>query len=350
MNDTNKSTFFTANFMFMVLAYAFIFGSLIMAVLEVNFKMSIIVIQYGIIFLPILIVMLSNGISIKEKFRFNPIKLSTVLKTIGITLTALPIAYTLNFIVNVILIKLDLFQVQTLDLGTGVGNYVIIVLLVAVTPGIVEEFFFRGLMFSSYREKMNPTKAIIFTGLFFGLFHFNLQNLMLPAFLGMVFAWLVYITDSIYTSMIAHGLFNFIGSIIMYSNQSTAATEDLDTALVLLDEQAGIILISLIVVSAISGAAMFALMYWLKSDFIKVKIGDTITIKDHKMLITDVDEEGISVVHNDENKKISFKTLKKLNHKIDKLKVEYGSTSSWNTLFVLMVVILYVGFMFLSYS
>jgi len=327
----------------MILAYVFIFGSLIMSFLDVPFKWTIIIIQYGIIFLPILIVMKMKGISIKEKFRFKPISFFTVIKTVLITIAALPIAYTLNFIVNIILMKLDLFQVQTLDLGSGTFNYFIVVFLIAVTPGIVEEFFFRGMMLSSYREKMSIRNSILLTSVFFAMFHFNIQNFMLPFFLGLIFGWMVYITDSIYTSMIAHGVFNFIGSILMYNNQG-GSSEDIDAALVMLDEQAGAVVIVMLIISVFAGAVLAALMYWLKSAYIKIEAEDNIVIKDHPMQVVSVGDDHIIVDHKGEEKKILFSTLKKLSYKVNSKTKDYGEINRLNYIAMFMVIALFIGF------
>jgi len=350
MNESTKSTFFTANMMFMVLAYAFIGGSLIMQFVGVGFNLSIAIIQYGIILIPILAIMRYKGVNIKEKFRLNPIKFRTVVKVILVTVAALPIAYTLNFLVNFILIKLDLFQIQTMDLGAGTVSFIMATLLVSITPGICEEVFFRGMMFTGYEEKMSPMKAMLISGLFFGLFHFNLQNLMLPTFLGVIFAWLVYTTNSLYSSMIAHGLFNFIGVLIMMNGQSDTSTESLDSALILLEEQGGQILMSLMIVSIVASAFLFLFMYLLKKDFVHLNIGDTLIIKDHHLKITGVDEHSVQILQKDEIKVITKSKLKSLDYKIIREKKSYSKISKWNYVFIGFVLVLYIGFTVLIYG
>lgn len=349
MSETNQKTFLTSNILFMILAYAFIAASLLMGYFEIPFKWTIVIIQYGIIFLPILLVMKFKGVSIKDKFRFKPISIMTGIKAILITVAALPIAYTLNFLVNIILMKLDLFQIQTLDLGTGTFNYFIIVLLIAVTPGIVEEFFFRGMMLSSYQEKMSVRKSIVLTSLFFAVFHFNIQNFMLPFFLGLIFGWMVYITDSIYTSMIAHGVFNFIGSIIMYNNQGGSA-EDVDAALLMLDEQAGVVIVGLLIISIFSGGILAGFMYWLKSSYIKVNVNDTIIIKEHPMKVVSIGDDYMMVEHEAAEKKVLFSTLKKLSYKIQQGEKEYGEIDKLNYIAVIMVLALFLGFTFIAFG
>lgn len=352
MSETKKSTFLISNAMFMILAFTFIIGSLIMVYFKVNFRLSIIIIQYVIIFLPILIVMKVKGVDIKKQFKFNSISIVTAFKVALITLAAIPIAYTLNFLMNYILIKMDLFQVQSMDFGdtSGPVNFIVISFLIALTPGFCEEFFFRGMMFSSYEQKMSPLKSMVITGLLFGLFHFNLQNLMLPAFLGIILAWLVYITNSIYSSILAHSLFNFIGGLFMMLNESNASAEDLDSALIVLEEQGGAVLVAMLVFSLFASAALFGLMYWLKRDYLDAKAEDTIVFKDKEMIISNIDEDQITVIHEDEERMIKMKTLKKVPYKIRKRKRVYEDFSKTNYFFVSMVIILYIGFVIFSYT
>ena len=50
----------------------------------------------------------------------------------------------------------------------------------------------------------------------FRSYHFNIQNLLGPIFLGVIFGYMVYKTGSIFTSMIAHGVNNAIALSISY--------------------------------------------------------------------------------------------------------------------------------------
>lgn len=98
----------------------------------------------------------------------------------------------------------------------GVG-YILLALLVCVGSPIVEELFFRGLLFSSLLERLAPlgrgvsiAAAVILTGLVFGLAHFEpLQFLALAGF-GMVLALLAYSTGRLGSSIVAHISFNTV--------------------------------------------------------------------------------------------------------------------------------------------
>lgn len=74
---------------------------------------------------------------------------------------------------------------------------------------------FRGTMMLGY-DKMGYKKSIFITALLFGIFHFNVMNLLGPIFLGIILGFLVYKTNSILSSMLAHTLNNGIALTIGY--------------------------------------------------------------------------------------------------------------------------------------
>lgn len=350
-NIQENKNFFTANLMFMLLAILFISGSFLMQALSVSFKGTIIIIQYVIILIPIVLAMKLTGVNIKKHFRLKRISFKTAIQVILITLFSLPIAYTLNFIMNYILIKLDLFQIQSMDVGSGVFNFFIMTLLISVTPGICEEVFFRGMIFSAYEGKMQSKYAILLSGIFFGLFHFNLQNLLLPTFLGIVFGYLVYKTGSIISSMIAHTLFNFIGLIVMYFSPDSNASE-LEEAIKVMNETGLQAIIFLIIVSGISVGILYLLLKWFNKSLETIELDDILVIKKDHAKVISVEEDYYHVEVLGENKRINKDTLKELDYKVIKQvnKVENNKVSLINFLFIGTVISLYIGFMVIIYT
>ncbi len=59
-------------------------------------------------------------------------------------------------------------------------------------------------------------KAIIYSAILFGIFHFNVQNLLGPIYLGLLFGIIAYKTDSIYPTIIGHTVNNTIALTIGY--------------------------------------------------------------------------------------------------------------------------------------
>ena len=95
------------------------------------------------------------------------------------------------------------------DQGT-IPNKIYLIIAYAVLPAICEEFIFRGILCHEY-EKGGVLRAIIISSVFFALLHFNLQNLPLYLFSGIVLAMTLYCTRSLLGSVLAHFLYNIFG-------------------------------------------------------------------------------------------------------------------------------------------
>jgi sodium transport system permease protein len=94
-----------------------------------------------------------------------------------------------------------------------------LLLLVAVVPAICEEVLFRGVFLSGIRRRMTPMRAILLNGIVFGAFHVpsaTVYRLLPSAVLGMLLAWVVLRTRSIWPAMVMHFVNN--GSIVVLSS------------------------------------------------------------------------------------------------------------------------------------
>lgn len=77
----------------------------------------------------------------------------------------------------------------------------------AVIPAICEEYIFRGIIFGSYKRR-NPFKAVILSSLLFGLIHMNVNQFIYAFIMGCIFCLLVYATNTVMSSILAHMFFN----------------------------------------------------------------------------------------------------------------------------------------------
>jgi len=80
---------------------------------------------------------------------------------------------------------------------------VTVTISVAVVPAVFEEITFRGVILSNYKH-MSIKKAAVISGLFFGLMHMDLQQLPYAFLMGVVLAYLVIYTKSIFASVLSH--------------------------------------------------------------------------------------------------------------------------------------------------
>jgi sodium transport system permease protein len=95
-------------------------------------------------------------------------------------------------------------------------------LVIAVTPALCEELFFRGLVLSGLR-RLGVWPALLICALLFGLAHSSIYRLLPTFAIGLLLSWLVWKTGSIWTSIVAHALNNGIAATLVYNKALAAA-------------------------------------------------------------------------------------------------------------------------------
>ncbi len=89
-------------------------------------------------------------------------------------------------------------------------------LMLAVTPAICEEMFFRGYVFSALENKLKLVTAILINAALFGLFHMSLVKFFSTAFLGGMIAYIGHKTKSIFPGMLVHFMNNTLSCVAFY--------------------------------------------------------------------------------------------------------------------------------------
>lgn len=82
------------------------------------------------------------------------------------------------------------------------------ILCVAVLGPVLEELLFRGAITKVLLRRYDPFKAILFSGLIFGIFHLNPVQVVAASFSGFFFAWLYYKSGSLVPGILIHILNN----------------------------------------------------------------------------------------------------------------------------------------------
>lgn len=95
--------------------------------------------------------------------------------------------------------------------------------IVAVSPAICEEFAFRGVFASGYKYT-DIKKAAFMNGLMFAALHLNGQQFLYAFVMGILFAYIVHITGSIFSSMLVHFIFN--GTQLLLARFATSVNSD----------------------------------------------------------------------------------------------------------------------------
>lgn len=170
-----------------------------------QYKQILVISQILFLLIPVIIYIIVAKVSIRDTLKLNKISFRDVIAVIAIAIISQPIATFLSalssmFFRNVIN---DLFkEMNSISYVTQLG-------IVALTPAICEELTMRGVVLSGY-DKVGRSKAAVATGFLFGILHMNLQQFFYAFALGILFAYLVRITNSILSTILCHFTFNGI--------------------------------------------------------------------------------------------------------------------------------------------
>lgn len=104
--------------------------------------------------------------------------------------------------------------------GLSMGaRFVVIVVLSAV----LEEVYLRGALFSVHEESVGTSACLIFSGLAFAMLHGSLMNIAGPFLAGIAYAYLTYISGSVWPAVLAHGVNNLYYLFVLWVTDTYAA-------------------------------------------------------------------------------------------------------------------------------
>ncbi|NTV90224.1 MAG: CPBP family intramembrane metalloprotease [Clostridiales bacterium] len=216
-----------------------------------NIYLSIVINEIILIIIPVLIYCFIKKINIRETFRFNKFKPGQALMIVLIAAPAYFAASMLNNVVYYLLQLIGKIPAQQIPVPKNIPEYLLGLLIVAVLPGICEEMMHRGLMLRAY-ERRGSKKAVVITAIFFGLFHFDMTNLLGPIFLGLLIGYYVIRTNSIFAGMLAHFLNNAIAETMQFfwgdrSGEEYASLSAVELGQVVLMGLAGLIVVAALI-------------------------------------------------------------------------------------------------------
>ncbi|NLU53448.1 MAG: CPBP family intramembrane metalloprotease [Clostridiaceae bacterium] len=214
---------FDSAILYSIVALYYIFGSQLIA----NIRGEIILVVSEIIFLalPPLLLALIRGYDIKTTFRLKAPKPLEVLLMLGIS----PFMIIAGFCAGMtalVAVRAAFGRVYLAgEINTFMAhNLFVSLFLVAVVPAVCEEFLFRG-MIQRGLERLGAGWGIFLSGILFGLFHFDFQRLAAQTLVGLLSAYVVYRTGSIFNGMILHfmnnGLVTLLVNLVMGTGAST---------------------------------------------------------------------------------------------------------------------------------
>lgn len=188
--------------------------------------------QFMFILFPAVVLAYLQGDKVKETFRLKAPKISVFLLSVLGIFVIQPFLQLYMYYQNKIIFSLpfgqdflkstkelfDMLEASTLRLVTAYSmvEFIGVVIIIAITPAICEEFLFRGFVLSNLEKVTKRTAALFFSGLLFALFHFHPFNLIPLAILGIYLSFTVYHSGSIFTAIVCHFINNFISALAVY--------------------------------------------------------------------------------------------------------------------------------------
>lgn len=205
----------SATWFFGALILTYVVAVLLLSLTGAGYDINIIqniCISQGMILFPTIAYVLITGCSLRNTMRYKRTHWSAIFIVPVFVVAVTPLTSLLN---SISLLWVDS---ATTELSSElVANYPLWVsaLLMAVTPAVVEEAAYRGVVLGNYRYG-NRLVAIIMSGVLFGVMHMNFNQMPYAMVLGILLGLLAEATDSILATMYAHFCFNFNSVLLSY--------------------------------------------------------------------------------------------------------------------------------------
>ena len=175
--------------------------------------------------LPMLVLrVLPDGEGKRARFRFKGHRRQAVWFVFWMSLATALLAAFANGGFS-LLLGLDGSNLDTVAVQYGVEGFWQSVLVIVVLPAMIEELFFRGVMFSAL-ERCGTWTALLLTSVAFAMIHGDLHNFAGPLLAGMIYGYMTYILDSVWPALFAHLLNNGL-MLFLYHMTGTYSSLDI---------------------------------------------------------------------------------------------------------------------------
>jgi sodium transport system permease protein len=168
--------------------------------------------EWLLLALPVLLMVAISGVDPVRTLSLRPPTPSAAGAGVVLIAGALPLVWLIGWLQTFVLpVPWELLEgLEELVTADSPERLLWLLVLLAGTPAVCEELVFRGVLLGGTRS-LEPWRMIVLNGLVFGVFHLSFQTVIrfLPtAALGIVIAWAVWRTGSIWVGMAMHFLNN----------------------------------------------------------------------------------------------------------------------------------------------
>ncbi|MCL2381393.1 MAG: CPBP family glutamic-type intramembrane protease [Treponema sp.] len=172
--------------------------------------------QVAGLFVPFLFYLRITRQKLPEVLQLAPLSPGNALVVTLITIGIIPMVHLVNFLASLVFYPMVLGTLR--NMGLASAPLWVSLLVIGVLPSLFEELWFRGALYREYEEVSIRKRAII-TGLFFGIMHINFHQFLYAGLFGILYAYILYYTRSIFAPMLMHFVNNSL-SVIMFRSAS----------------------------------------------------------------------------------------------------------------------------------
>lgn len=172
-----------------------------------NIYLSLVLVQLALMFLPCLFFCRMKGKDYHKKLQLH---------SFGITKGLFALFGVLVMISGNALINLILYKSGLLSLSTGTSystsflsengihpDFIYSLIALCVVPAILEELLFRGIFVAEY-QRYGTLFTVLLSSFFFALMHLDLPAFPTYFFSGLLLAWAILVTRSLFITILIH--------------------------------------------------------------------------------------------------------------------------------------------------
>ena len=197
-----------------------VFGDFIL-----NELWGIIEAMYYIVFIvfPIVIYAKDHSAACADTMRINPLPVKSALLCVVSALITVYLTQIVTLLWAVLIeIMFKTPSTSNFTIPTTVSALASTIFFTAIIPGICEELLFRGAILGAWEEK-GSKKAIVISAVWFTLMHGTFTGMPAQFISGIILAIIVVSTDSLFSGMIFHTVYNAATIILAFlTNQQSS--------------------------------------------------------------------------------------------------------------------------------
>lgn len=257
-----------AGWLYLIIAGISISISFVLSFLyaRTNFELDMIpniLLSEAMLIVPTFFMLLFSKDKVKDVLSIRKIKWTTFFGVVAFTMASSPLVTLVNLLSQLIVEN----TVTTNSTQFLSMHPLLLIFFVGILAPVCEEVVFRGAIFRGLKKDGNIFKAILASGLLFGLLHMNINQASYAFVIGILLGFLVEATGSIFSSILFHVLVNTSNAIMMIFTSSMMSEELMATAQETVDTATLLNMICIYLVLAVIGTTIaICLLVWMSKN------------------------------------------------------------------------------------